>query len=446
MTRLPKQAMEEQAEVEEVEEQVERVEQVEQVEGAALQLDELVEEEQVWACGHCPKTYHTRRQVYDHWRTSHKDPGTCAACGKHFASHKLLQKHTKSVHDGSVSHVCEVCGLGFTEKAKLTRHARVCGVPGLAVRSSSLLSLDQCALCEMRFSRPGNLHRHVVRVHKVLLRGGGPSFLQRVRSRRARRAAIALTCNICSDAFTQLAELQLHTRRKHPVRARATVARRQQEAPEDIQPCEHCPTICRTGKDLRKHMLADHKGEKVWACSLCDKAYKSPGALKDHRYRHHGGGARLLTCLQGPGHGGCGKVFRHNDSLKKHKKVCGRFTGKPFNQLKPSQRRRRVAARLDRFQQELAGLDDEEREQFLITLARDSVINPFGIEDILSVSFIDFFFFKHNVISAAGPGQPSVRPRAADHAAAPEEALAGRHPPQHPGGTPGQEATPGLDF
>ena len=49
--------------------------------------------------------------------------------------------------------------------------------------------------------------------------------------------------------------------------------------------------------------------------------------------------------------------------------------------------RRRVAARLHRFQQELAGLDDEEREQFLLRLSRDSVVNPFTIEDILTVSY-----------------------------------------------------------
>ena len=173
-------------------EQVEEVEQVvlktggpevEVEEGVMQQPDELVEEEQVWNCENCPKTYRTRRQVYDHWRTSHKDPGSCAACGKQFASRKLLQKHIRNVHDGSVRHVCEVCGLGFTVKAKLTQHARVCGVPGLRARSSSFLSLDQCALCEKRFSKPGNLRRHVARAHRILLRGGGPSFLQWVRSR-----------------------------------------------------------------------------------------------------------------------------------------------------------------------------------------------------------------------------------------------------------------------
>ena len=129
-------------------------------------VDEQVEELLVdvgWTCRHCPKVFLTRRQVYDHWRTSHKNPGTCAACGKGFTSQKLLQKHVKCVHGDTTDHSCRQCGLGFTEQVQLARHARVCGVPGL--RNSRLLSLDECALCEQRFSRPGNLRRHVIAAH-----------------------------------------------------------------------------------------------------------------------------------------------------------------------------------------------------------------------------------------------------------------------------------------
>jgi uncharacterized C2H2 Zn-finger protein len=120
----------------------------------------------------------------------------CAACGMSFTSQKLLQKHVKCVHGDTTDHSCVQCGLVFTEHVKLARHARVCGVPGL--RNTQL---DECALCEKRFSRPGNLRRHLIAAHKVLLRGSGPSFLQRVRARRAKRAATALACNICLQPF-----------------------------------------------------------------------------------------------------------------------------------------------------------------------------------------------------------------------------------------------------
>jgi KRAB domain-containing zinc finger protein len=383
--------VEEQVEVEdEVPAEVVEEQWVEAVQLRPVEVEELhpaVGPEQPWLCNDCPKAFETNRQVYDHWRTCHKNPGTCAACGKSFVSQKLLRKHVKYVHGDSIDHSCGQCGLGFTEQVKLTRHQRVCGVPGL--RSSRLLSLDECALCERRFSRPGNLRRHVIAAHKVLLRGGGPSFLQRVRARRAKRAAIAIACNICHAAFTLRADLQQHMRKKHEVRSRGAAARAEQEPPEDVQSCDHCPTQCRTGKELRKHMLSEHKGEKVWTCFECDKAFSSPGSLRAHRSRHHSG-ARLFTCSPGLGHAGCGKAFRLNDSLRKHKKVCGQVTGKPFNQLSGVQRRRRVDARVDRFRQELEGLDGEERHLFLLRLARDpdilDTINPFDIEDVLSVS------------------------------------------------------------
>jgi rubrerythrin len=423
-----------------------------EVEGAPPQVDKPLEEEQVWACVRCPRTYQTRRQVYDHWRTSHKDPGSCPTCGKSFTSQKLLQKHVKHLHGVSADYNCRRCGLGFTGMAKFTRHERVCGVPGLDLRSSRLLSPGECALCERQFSRPGPLRRHVIAAHKVLLRSGGPSFLQRVRARRAKRALAkqALACNVCNAAFTHLADFQRHTRKEHKVRSRGAtvqdVGARGEEAPDDVHACQYCVALCHTGKELRKHLLSEHKGEKVWTCADCPKAFKSPASLKAHRYRHHGSGARLFTCSPGSGHGGCGKDFRLHDSLKKHLKVCGQVTGKPFNQLSGVQRRRRVDARLDRFRQELEGLDGEERHLFLLRLARDpdilDTINPFTIEDVLSVSEHLDKFPTVTFSFTASPGQSALRPSAADDAPEAEEALAGRHPRQHSRGAAGQEATP----
>ena len=187
----------------------------------------------------------------------------------------------------------------------------------------------------------------------------------------------------------------------------------------------------------------------MWRCYQCEKAFARPSSLRAHRSRHHSGD-RLFACSPGPGHGGCGKVFRLHDSLKKHNKVCGQFTGKPFNELSSAQQRRRVDARLARFRQELDSLDGEERHLFLLRLARDPDIldtcNPFSIEDVLSVSehfdsfqIITFPFTAH-------PGQPAPRPCALHRAAEAEEALAGRHPRQRARGAAGQEATPGPDL
>jgi hypothetical protein len=415
-----------------------------QVEEAGGQVDEKVEELLLgvwWPCHHCPKTFQTRRKVYDHWRTSHQNPGTCGTCGKSFPSRKLLKKHVKRVH-GSSTNSCGQCGLGFTEQVKLARHARVCGVPGL--RNGRQLSLDECALCERRFSRPGNLRRHVIAAHRVLLRGGGPSFLQRVRARRAKRAAAALACRICSAAFTQRPDLQRHMRKKHQVRGRGAAARAEQP-PDDVQSCDHCPAQCRTGKDLRQHMHRDHKGEKVWKCYECEKAFARPSSLRSHRSRHHSGD-RLFACS----HDSCDKVFRLHDSLKKHEKVCGHFTGKPFSQLSSSQRRRRVDTRLARFRQEMDSLDGEERHLFLLRLARDPDIldthNPFSIEDILSVSEHFYSFPIVTLHFTADPGQPALRQCALHGAAEAEETLAGRHPAQCARGSAGPEATPRPDL
>ena len=98
--------------------------------------------------------------------------------------------------------------------------------------------------------------------------------------------AVSLTCNICGKA-------------RHRAGSRVAVARGEQEAP-DVQSCDHCPAQCRDGKELRKHLLTEHKGEKVWPCNQGEKAFKSPGSLKVHSQ------ARLYPCTAGPGHDGCG--------------------------------------------------------------------------------------------------------------------------------------------
>ena len=59
-----------------------------------------------FACTNCPKIFFTKRQLYDHWRSNHEEPGSCSACGKSCASKKRLKEHIKIVHGASVQNLC----------------------------------------------------------------------------------------------------------------------------------------------------------------------------------------------------------------------------------------------------------------------------------------------------------------------------------------------------
>jgi uncharacterized C2H2 Zn-finger protein len=74
---------------------------------------------------------------------------------------------------------------------------------------------------------------------------------------------------------------------------------------EDALPCKFCDMVFDSRKELVKHKIEKHMGERVHPCKACDKCFKSVPMLNQHRSRQHGG--HVSVCE------GCGKRFKTND-------------------------------------------------------------------------------------------------------------------------------------
>ena len=92
------------------------------------------------------------------------------------------------------------------------------------------------------------------------------------------------------------------------------------------------------------------------------------------------------------GEGGCGKIFDRKYSLQRHRSVCGKLGGKPFDELSRRQKIRRAKAKTEGFMQQLNICSGNERKLFLQTMARNypevldgTSSNPLSTNDIIEV-------------------------------------------------------------
>ena len=128
----------------------------------------------------------------------------------------------------------------------------------------------------------------------------------------------------------------------------------------------------------------------MFPCTVCEKSFTSTGLLHKHKKRNHS--EAFLVCPGGEEGAVCGKLFRRKDTLKVHLKSCGAPLHKPWEDIGRTQRRRRVAAKAKKFQEELDSMNGEERAMFLRTVARDhpnllekATTMPLTMEDVLQV-------------------------------------------------------------
>ena len=158
---------------------------------------------------------------------------------------------------------------------------------------------------------------------------------------------------------------------------------------EDALPCKFCDMMFDSRKELVKHKIEKHKGERVHPCSACDKCFKSLPTLNQHKSRNHGG--HVYVCE------GCGKRFKTNDSLKRHRMLtCGKPRHrKDFNNLSKWGKGHRVKTTAEEMISKLDGMGEEERRRTVLAIAkkRPGILDhmtksPFTITDICQVKLI----------------------------------------------------------
>lgn len=119
-----------------------------------------------FSCHFCDKSFVTKDELGKH-RTSHSNvrPHKCEHCGKEYKERRIMEVHLKKAHGlgeaklrvRSKNHICGVCGKGFCDRNKLTRH--MCTHTGEKPFA--------CHLCDKKFTDRSYVKQHLKNNHGV---------------------------------------------------------------------------------------------------------------------------------------------------------------------------------------------------------------------------------------------------------------------------------------
>lgn len=139
--------------------------------------------EVVWKCSQCDNPnncFESQSKLKAHENIHHNlvKPFKCSRCDFVFERASHLDYHTRSVHMGEKSQICQICGKGFFRKFDLKTHLNV----HLGTNQSI------CEICGRKFNHVSNLIRHC-RTHQGLK---------------------PYPCTICGKRFNQINSLARH--------------------------------------------------------------------------------------------------------------------------------------------------------------------------------------------------------------------------------------------
>lgn len=231
------------------------------------------------------------------------------------------QQQEESTLSPPLLYECDLCSKKFRQKSSL--------LPHFEHRHHKRQPADQhrlkCSICHKQFSFGGNLKRHLIghsiRSEQLVCDECPAVYLNaadlydHLKMHRAVQVSATtpiLECDLCQERTTSLSRFNEHMRSKHRGR---TV-----NGGGGCKPfrCTRCPVRCTTKQALQRHIDNIHENnrrgmrpmQKNYLCTLCGKAYLSPGHLKQHQRCHTG--ERPFRCER------CGKSFAQKSALTTH--------------------------------------------------------------------------------------------------------------------------------
>ncbi|XP_037824146.1 LOW QUALITY PROTEIN: transcription factor grauzone-like [Lucilia sericata] len=252
----------------------------------------------------CKKKIFTRPILVDHIHF-HLDPNyfKCKQCDKIYSDRCTLESHMKIHEDGQQdrNHTCDICGKSFVGITQLENHKQT-HAPDYEKKFS-------CNECGKFFTTLYSLNYHIQAIHhnKYVKICDICGKTMRCRNsfklhmeKHDNKLATPINCDICGLRLIDRRGLRRHKNSQHPVGGKKEYS------------CHICSKISPNLRALRTHVRFAHETGYIHKCTMCDKAFKRPEALKEHMATHTG--TPLYTCPW------CPKTFISNGNMHNHRK------------------------------------------------------------------------------------------------------------------------------
>ena len=193
-------------------------------------------------CGECGMCFKSAPSLSDHWQANHQ---SCSVCGASFYDPHELYEHFEASHSkGRVSErpfVCAICGMRSAVAKSLSTHMQQRHRQGKRLSRASASDSDNGSRASKHSKGAAADMSHEVKIHD----------------------------NEDEDSLIAQLRLKQQGRKSGLARDKSRI----------------CPICGKRVKNVKGHMLV-HSEERPYACTLCNKSYKSSMMLDVHMKTH----------------------------------------------------------------------------------------------------------------------------------------------------------------
>ncbi|XP_030760244.1 PR domain zinc finger protein 5-like isoform X3 [Sitophilus oryzae] len=264
------------------------------------------EDRQLFACVHCDKEYTTKQILQRHLEDNHIDSRSqaaekkvykCTMCHAQTRKESHLRQHMK-IHlapEDREFFVCTHCDKKYMTKKALKSHLENNHTDSRSQAAKEIVF--KCAICDFQTIRELNLHNH----KKIHL------------SREERQL---FPCTLCEKKYSTKGYLQSHFINKHS-------DSRPKEAEQMVFRCAICGFRTLRSTSLRSHKKIHMAPEErqLFACTHCDKTYKSGHFLRRHFEENHVDGRSKAARKNIHKCSTCGYQTPYSTHLQRHQKI-----------------------------------------------------------------------------------------------------------------------------